>query len=363
MEKVVNEKFWEGKKVFVTGHTGFKGSWLSLWLHSLGAHVTGYALAPPTNPSLYDLCGLSHSIDSIFGDIRDQGKLQKAIKKADPDIVFHLAAQPIVQQSYQEPVSTYEINVMGTIYLLDSIKILARNGSKKRAIINVTSDKCYLNQEWYWGYRETDQLGGFDPYSNSKACSELVTSSYRNSFFNSKTFSTHGVGIATARAGNVIGGGDWAKDRLVPDCIKALLKGEEVKVRNPLAVRPWQHVLEPLNGYMILGEKLYLNGQIYGDAWNFGPCEENSKSVEWVVKNLIAKWDRHASYEIEQGSYSHETKILRLDSSKAIQGLGWRPRWNIDEAITRIIEWTLAYREGKDLNAICLEQINEYISK
>ncbi|QNF28471.1 CDP-glucose 4,6-dehydratase [Metabacillus elymi] len=355
------DNFWRGKKVFITGHTGFKGSWLSLWLLSLGADVTGYALHPPTKPSLFELCGLSKSIHSVIGDVRDEEKLRKVLIQADPDIIFHLAAQPLVNQSYQTPVETYAVNVMGTIHLLEAVKSLAVNTNRIRAVINITSDKCYENKEWNWGYREIDRLGGYDPYSNSKACSELVTCSYRNSFFNPDNYESHGIGLATARAGNVIGGGDFAKDRLIPDCIRSFLIGEKLKIRNPGAVRPWQHVLEPLGGYLMLAEKLYSEGRTYGEAWNFGPFDDDTKSVEWIIKKMIKKWDNDISYDLQQASGLHEAKNLKLDCSKAIEELGWHPRWNIDQAIDKVIEWAIAYRDGQEIKKICLNQISEYI--
>ncbi|MGM0779562.1 MAG: CDP-glucose 4,6-dehydratase [Bacillota bacterium] len=351
--------FWKGKNVFITGHTGFKGAWLSLWLISLGAKVTGYALPSPTEPNLFKLSNLQKLMNSQMGDIRDRDQLNKALKEADPDVIFHMAAQPLVNLSYNKPVETFEINVMGTINLLEGVRTLSQIGRKKRALVNITTDKCYENNEWHWGYREIDRLGGYDPYSNSKACSELVTSSYRNSFFNPVMYEKHGIGVATARAGNVIGGGDWAEYRIIPDCMRAFLQGSTLKVRNPQSVRPWQHVLEPLGGYLILAEKLYLKGTGFGDAWNFGPADEDTVSVEWIINNMIKKWDKNINVVFEKPEF-HETAILKLDCSKAYSELGWKPKWNIDKALDKVVEWFIAYRENEDLYKLCLKQIREY---
>jgi CDP-glucose 4,6-dehydratase len=359
LDELRNSQFWENKKVFITGHTGFKGSWLSLWLISLGAKVTGYALEPPTNPSLFELCSLKDSMNSIFGDIRDRKILNKALKDADPDVIFHMAAQPLVNLSYQNPIETYEINVMGTINLLEGIRLLSQISPKRRAIINITTDKCYENNEWDWGYREIDRLGGYDPYSNSKACSELATMSYRNSFFNTNTYEEHEIGLATARAGNVIGGGDWAKNRIIPDCIRSFLLGKTLQVRNPHSVRPWQHVLEPLSGYLMLAEKLYHDGPNYGGAWNFGPAEEDTVPVERIIKFMLEKWNKDIKVEFSQSNF-HEAGMLKLDCSKAYSKLGWKPRWNIEKAIDKVIEWSIAYKNNEDLANLCLKQIKEY---
>lgn len=278
--------FWSGKSVFITGNSGFKGSWLSIWLHSLGAKVTGYALDPPTCPSMFQLTGAGRLVNSIKGDVRDAERLQQALAEARPEIVFHLAALPIVRESYLIPVETYATNVMGTINLLEAV----RRTPSVRAVVNVTSDKCYENPDHGHLFREDGKLGGYDPYSNSKACSELVTSAWRSSFFNPGKYPDHGVAIATARAGNVIGGGDWATDRLVPDCIRSLHEGRRIPIRNPHAVRPWQHVLEPLSGYLALAERLYLDGCEFGGGWNFGPLDENAKPVQWIVESLCEKW-------------------------------------------------------------------------
>lgn len=353
---MIHENFWKTKKVFITGHTGFKGSWLCLWLNSLGAEITGYALKPLTNPSLFEICKIKDLVNSIIGDIRDYQRLDKAIKKANPEIIFHLAAQPIVRESYKSPTETYQVNVMGTVNLLESV----RTCKKIRAVINVTSDKCYENRDLQRGYRENDPLGGYDPYSSSKACSELVTSSYRNSFFNPEDYHLHGVGLASARSGNVIGGGDWSQDRLVPDCIRAILKREKIIVRNPDFIRPWQHVLEPLSGYLMLAQKIYENGLEYSGAWNFGPDDKDIKTVEWIVKKICEKWGHGLSYKKDKKDQPHEARYLKLDCAKAKAKLGWTPKWTLETAIDKTIEWVQAYRGGKDMKSVCIGQINEY---
>jgi CDP-glucose 4,6-dehydratase len=349
---------WKGKKVFLTGHTGFKGAWLTIWLDALGAKVTGYALKPPTKPSLFELCRLDRRIKSNIGDVRDAGKLKKAMLAARPEIVIHMAAQPLVRESYRAPAETYETNVMGTVNLLEAVRAC---GSVK-AVVNVTTDKCYENKERLRGYKEGEPLGGYDPYSSSKGCSELVTAAYRNSFFNTADYKKHGVALASARAGNVIGGGDWAADRLIPDMIRAALKGEKVRIRNPRAIRPWQHVLEPLAGYLRLAELLYTRGPRYAEAWNFGPDAGDAKDVEWIVKRMFAAWPEAPGYVIDKGRHPHEAHFLKLDSTKARQALGWAPRWHIGQAIDRIVSWTKAYGAKEDMRAVCLQQIGEYTS-
>lgn len=353
---MLDKSFWKGKKVFLTGHTGFKGSWLSLWLHSLGADVTGYALNPPTEPSLFALCRIAEVVNSNIADIRDGESLKKAMLAADPEIVIHMAAQPLVRDSYKNPAETYSINVMGTVNLFEAVRAC----KNIKAVINVTTDKCYENKEWVWGYRENEPLGGYDPYSSSKACSELVTAAYRRSFFNPDDYANHGVALASARAGNVIGGGDWAADRLIPDCIRAILKGERIVIRNPRAIRPWQHVLEPLSGYLALAQKLYEGGPRYADAWNFGPGDDDARPVEWIVKAICAKWGGISAYEIDSGKHPHEAHYLKLDCAKAKAELGWRPRWDLEKAIDAIIGWTKAYKENRDLLKVCIEQIEDY---
>lgn len=354
--RVVGQKFWKGKKVFITGHTGFKGSWLCLWLHSLGAEVTGYALNPPTEPSLFELCATDRLVKSVIADVRDVESLGKAMTSANPEIVIHMAAQPLVRDSYKAPGETYSVNVMGTVNLFEAV----RTCKTVKALINVTTDKCYENREWIWGYRENEPLGGYDPYSNSKACSELVTAAYRNSFFNPQDYPKHGVGIASARAGNVIGGGDWAIDRLIPDSVRAILKGEQIVIRNPHAIRPWQHVMEPLSGYLILAQKLFEDGAQFSEAWNFGPDDSDAKPVEWLVKSFCSMWGKEATYTICSGDHPHEAHHLKLDCSKAKSKLGWHPRWNLEKAIHSIVEWTRSYQDKRDVKELCLKQIEEY---
>lgn len=339
---MVDPRFWQAKRVFVTGNTGFKGSWLSLWLESLGAEVTGYALAPPTNPSLFQLAGLDRSMRWIEGDVRDQEKVLGAVRAARPEIVLHLAAQPLVRESYLDPVGTYATNVMGTVHLLDAV----RQVGGVRAIVNVTTDKCYENQEWDWGYRETEAMGGYDPYSNSKGCSELVTSAYRRSF---------NLPLASARAGNVIGGGDYAKDRLIPDILKAIQSGEKVKIRSPYAVRPWQHVLEPLSGYLTLAQKVWEDPKEYAQAYNFGPRDEDAKPVEWIVKTLSELVPGSKGYEVDSNPQPHEAHYLKLDISKSKARLGWEPKWDLATALQHIIAW-----ESPRALSSCLDQIQEY---
>jgi CDP-glucose 4,6-dehydratase len=351
--------FWSGKKVFVTGHTGFKGSWLSLWLQQLGAQVTGYALQPPTNPSLFEVAQVAQGMTSIIGDIRDGAMLTNAMRQAAPDIVIHMAAQPLVRRSYVDPVETYSTNVMGTVHLLEAV----RQTPSVRAVVNVTTDKCYENKEWVWGYRENEPMGGFDPYSSSKGCAELVTAAYRNSFFNSSKHSEHQVALATARAGNVIGGGDWAADRLIPDILRAIENGQGVNIRNPQATRPWQHVLEPLSGYLTLAEELFAHGPAFAEAFNFGPANEDIKPVQWIVEQLTQQWGDGATWHIAGGSHPHEAHYLKLDCSKAYAMLGWSPRWNLSQALKAIVTWHKAHSEhrtGEDMRALCLQQINEY---
>lgn len=362
MPIMIDITFWKNKRVFITGHTGFKGSWLSLWLHSLGAKVTGFALNPPTTPSMYELCGIESSVCSIIGDIRSKERVQEALLHTKPDIVIHMAAQPLVRSSYDIPGETYEINVMGTVNLLESVRMAVREGIDIKAVINITTDKCYENKEWAWGYREQDLLGGYDPYSNSKACSEMVTMCYRNSFFNMNEYGAHGLALASARAGNVIGGGDWATDRLIPDFIRALLGGKTLKIRNPGAIRPWQHVLEPLGGYLLLAQKLCEDGRLFSQSWNFGPSDQDAKPVEWIVRKLCAKWGENASFDIEPDIKWHEANYLKLDCSKARNELGWKPKWSIEQALDRTIEWTRAFQQNQNLQAVCLAQIEQYCS-
>ncbi|MGG2084579.1 CDP-glucose 4,6-dehydratase [Lysinibacillus pakistanensis] len=330
---MINTSFWKGKKIFLTGHTGFKGSWLSIWLNELGAIVHGYALEPNTDPSLFKLAGVENLIESTIADIQDLQRLKKTMIEFQPDIVIHMAAQPLVRESYTNPIDTYSINVMGTAHVLESV----RYSSTVKAVINVTTDKVYENKEWVWGYREEDRLGGYDPYSNSKACSELVTSSYINSFFNPNDYEKHGVAIATARSGNVIGGGDWATDRLIPDVMRAVVKQEEIIIRNPNAIRPWQHVLEPLLGYLILAEKLYLNGIKWSGAWNFGPDFCDMK-VQELLDVFLANFETKCNIKYELTNI-HEAQLLKLSCDKAKNILGWKPLFSTEEAISQTSQW------------------------
>lgn len=352
----MNKTFWFGKNVFITGHTGFKGSWLSLWLQELGAKVIGYALPPPTSPSLFKVAQVGNGMKSVIGDIRDGTMLINAMRDAAPDIVIHMAAQPLVRRSYEYPVETYSTNVMGTVHLLEAV----RHSSSVRAVVNVTTDKCYENKEWAWGYRENEPMGGFDPYSSSKGCAELVTSAYRNSFFNLSKQGEHQVALSTARAGNVIGGGDWAEDRLIPDTLRAIESGQPVSIRNPFATRPWQHVLEPLSGYLCLAEKLYMQGSAFAEAFNFGPSEKDAKSVQWVVEQLTQSWGEGASWKLDGSTHPHEANYLKLDCSKALTKLGWQPRWDLSHALQAIIVWHKALKNNQDMRALCMQQINEY---
>ncbi|MGY6239930.1 CDP-glucose 4,6-dehydratase [Burkholderia ambifaria] len=353
---MITPSFWSGKRVFLTGHTGFKGSWLTLWLRSLGAEVTGYALAPDTTPNLFSLARVEEGIESVIGDIRDREQLLDALRRAGPEVVIHMAAQSLVRTSYSNPVETYEANVMGTVHVLDAI----RQVRTVRSVVIVTTDKCYENREWEWGYRENEAMGGYDPYSSSKGCAELVTAAYRNSFFNEAAYDTHRVAIASARAGNVIGGGDWASDRLIPDIIKAISAGEIVNIRNPRAIRPWQHVLEPLCGYLLLAEKLYVEGPRYAGAWNFGPNDIDAQPVQAIVERLTSRWGDGAHWQLDGGDHPHEATYLKLDCSKARARLGWHPRWDLDFTLDKIVDWYRAAHEHEDVRALTLAQIADY---
>ncbi|GIP55046.1 CDP-glucose 4,6-dehydratase [Paenibacillus vini] len=354
--------FWRGKKVFLTGHTGFKGTWISLWLHAMGASVTGYSLRPATQPSIYEICRMNEIVSSYIHDIRDYNSLADALLKTEPDIVIHMAAQPLVRESYAEPAATFEINMMGTVHLLEAVRQAVQNGSSISAVVNVTSDKCYDNQEWTWGYREIDPLGGSDPYSGSKAGSEIITNSYRRAFFNPLDSGALKVPIATARAGNVIGGGDWSKDRLVPDSIRAIRNKKPIVIRYPEAIRPWQHVLEPLYGYLLLAQKMTDSGAALSRGWNFGPDYENAVSVQRLVNLLCKEWGDGASFIADPiTDHPHEAHYLSLDSSLARQTLGWKPQWNLDVTLSRTIEWYKAYLQKQDMREFSLRQINAYM--
>ncbi len=350
----VDPGFWRGKRVFLTGHTGFKGSWLSLWLQQMGAELTGFALAPPTDPALFQVADVATGMHSIIGDIRDAEALTSALVAADPEIVIHMAAQPLVRASYDDPVGTYATNVMGTVHLLEAV----RKAAGVRAVCVVTTDKCYENREWVWGYREDEAMGGHDPYSNSKGCAELVTSAYRRSFFT-------GAGkaaIGSGRAGNVIGGGDWAADRLVPDILRAVSAGEPVLIRNPLATRPWQHVLEPLSGYLVLCQALWNDPAAAAEGWNFGPRDEDARPVQWIVEKMCALWGEGASWVRDPSVQPHEANFLKLDISKARAGLGWEPRWNLARALESIVDWQRAWTAGDDMHAYCLSELARFVA-
>lgn len=349
--------FWKGKRVFLTGHTGFKGSWLSLWLLDMGAIVKGFSLEPPTDPSLFEALRIEGEIEHEIGDVRDPGRVDASMRSFSPEIVIHMAAQPLVRESYTIPVETFSTNVMGTVHVLEAV----RRCPEVRSVVVVTTDKCYENREWVWGYRENEAMGGHDPYSASKGCAELVTSAYRRSFFCAEPNSaSRPAAVASARAGNVIGGGDWAKDRLIPDILAAVTEPRPVIIRSPSAIRPWQHVLEPLAGYLQLAKKLYEEGQVWAEAWNFGPDESDAKPVEWIVGRMCELWPGNKGYEIDSRPQPHEARYLKLDCSKARQVLGWRPRWDLDRALREIISWASAHKTGADMREVSLRQIRAY---
>lgn len=349
---MTRSEFWHGKRVFLTGHTGFKGSWLSLWLAGMGAKVTGYALAPPTTPSLFQLAGVARFVESIEADVRDLARMQAAVDACQPQVVFHLAAQALVRPSYQDPVGTYATNVMGTVNLLECV----RNAGCAQAIVNVTSDKCYENREWLWGYREDEAMGGYDPYSSSKGCAELVTAAYRRSFMHAPG----APGLASARAGNVIGGGDWAQDRLIPDILRAFSEGQVLQIRSPDAVRPWQHVMEPLGGYLRLAERLCDDHAAYAGAWNFGPSEHDTRPVSWIVEKMRARWGEGASWSIDGQPQPHEAGYLKLDCSKAHTRLGWWPTLELEQALDLVVDWHRAYLNGEDMAVVTQAQIERF---
>jgi CDP-glucose 4,6-dehydratase len=349
---------WHGRKVFLTGHTGFKGGWLALWLASKGAIVRGYALSPSTDPSLFTAARVGSAIDDIRGDIRDASSLEAAMQAFAPEVVFHLAAQPLVVLSYRDPILTYETNVIGTARVLDCI----RRTPSVRAVVSVTTDKCYENKEWIWGYRETDPLGGYDPYSSSKACAEIVSAAYRQSFFPTDKLAEHGVALATARAGNVIGGGDWSPDRLIPDLVRGFLAGEPVRIRRPLAIRPWQHVLEPLHGYIRLAEELLTHNPKFATAYNFGPSDDDARRVAWIAEKMTAFWGDSASWVLDPDPGVHEASYLKLDASRARADLGWTPRLPLETALEWLVQWYRAWQSGADMHAFTLAQIAAYES-
>lgn len=351
VSKQPNPAFWRGKRVFLTGHTGFKGSWLSLWLQSLGATLQGFALSPPTTPSLFETANVAKGMFNSAGDIRDYATVLAQMRAFQPEIVIHMAAQPLVRLSYKEPLETYTTNIVGTLHVLEA----ARHCGSVKAIVNVTSDKCYENREWVWGYKEDDSMGGHDPYSSSKACAELVSSSYRTSFLKEAK-----IALATARAGNVIGGGDWASERLIPDVLRSLQNKEAIVIRNPNAIRPWQHVLEPISGYLLLAENLFTAGELFAEAWNFGPKNEDARPVKWIVDELCKAWGEHMGWVIQKGNHPHEATFLKLDTSKAQHLLNWTPRWTLDSALKHTIDWHQAWIAGHDMQAFCFKQIAQY---
>lgn len=346
---VVDPGFWRDRRVLVTGHSGFKGVWLTLWLRALGARVSGFSGPPPSAPSLYELARAGEDVEDFEGDVRDAHALERAVAASRPEVVVHMAAQALVRRSFEDPRETYEINTMGTVNLLDAVR---RHGQGVRAIVVVTSDKCYENREWEWGYREDEPIGGHDPYSSSKGCAELVTSAFRSSFFSDPD----GPRVASARAGNVIGGGDWGADRLVPDLIRAALAGEQLRVRNPNSIRPWQHVLNPLSGYLLLAQAL-CEGAEHATAWNFGPAEQDARPVGWLVERLAEQWPGGLGWSVDDGPHPHEARYLKLDSSRARARLGWRPPVELDGALASIVAWYRALSEGKDMREVTIGQV------
>jgi CDP-glucose 4,6-dehydratase len=353
MKGKVNDDFWNTKRVFLTGHTGFKGSWMSLWLQSMGATVKGYSLEPNTTPNLFTAASVETAMESEIGDIRDLKQITKSMSDFNPDVLIHMAAQPLVRLSYQNPVETYTTNVIGTVNVLEA----ARKCESLKAIVSVTTDKCYENREWNWGYRESEAMGGHDPYSSSKGCAELVTSAYRRSFFSTKDTAS----LSSARAGNVIGGGDWACDRLIPDILRAFEKSKPVVIRNPLSTRPWQHVLEPIAGYLVLAENLYIHGDDFAEGWNFGPKDDGCKPVDWILDKMVGNWGEGAKWELDKNNNPHEASFLKLDCSKAANRLKWQPKWNLQETLEMIVNWHQKYLDGANMNEECLTEIKKYI--
>ena len=352
---------WQGRRVFLTGHTGFKGGWLALWLTQIGATVRGYALDPSSEPNLFTVARVGSVVDDIRGDIRDAVALDRSIQEFAPEVVFHLAAQPLVRYSYQDPIGTLETNVIGTARVLDAV----RRSPSVRAVVSVTTDKCYENKEWIWPYRETDPLGGYDPYSSSKACAEIVSAAFRQSYFpvhNLGNPDGHRVAIATARAGNVIGGGDWSSDRLLPDLIRGFLSGQPVAIRNPHAIRPWQHVLEPLHGYILLAEKLLTHNPRFATAYNFGPSDTDARPVSWIAEQMAAFWGNGASWVLDSAPTPHEAGYLKLDSSRAHADLGWTPHLQLQQTLEFLVYWYRAWQSGSDMHALTLSQIEQYRS-
>ena len=350
--------FWKNKRVLITGHTGFKGSWMCLWLQQLKAKTIGYSLPPPTDPSFFEIGKIFDGMVSITGDVRDLEHLKKVVEKYKPEIVIHMAAQSIVRYSYGNPVETYSTNVMGTVNLLDAV----RQTNSAKVILIITSDKCYENKEWFYGYRENDRMGGQDPYSSSKGCAELITSAYRSSYFSKTKIENQNVAVASARAGNVIGGGDWALDRLIPDIMSAIMQSRPVVIRNPNAIRPWQHVLCPLEGYLCLAEKLWEHGSEYAEGWNFGPDSEDCKPVSWIVTNLSHLWAEKIEWKLDAGQNPHEAAYLQLDCCKSKKLLGWSPKLKLNAALEMVVEWYQAFLENSNMRKISEDQISRYES-
>jgi CDP-glucose 4,6-dehydratase len=355
---MLNHAFWNGRRVLLTGHTGFKGSWISLWLSALGADVTGYSLEPPTQPNLFEQARVAESVRSLRGDIRDFARLKSAVAECRPTVIIHLAAQSVVRRGYSDPIETYSSNVMGTVNLFEAVRQLAQ----PCVVVNVTSDKCYVNREWVWGYREEEPMGGRDPYSNSKGCAELVTTAFRESYFPAALFERHGIAIASARAGNAIGGGDWTADQLIPDLIRAFLAGQSCLIRNPSAIRPWQFVLEPLRGYLMLAERLSENPSQFGSGWNFGPADADARPVSWIADELARSWGRGAGWSQDAGLHPREANFLKLDASKAKASLDWHPVLPLGAALEWIVDWYRAFHSGADLRSITQTQIAQYES-
>jgi CDP-glucose 4,6-dehydratase len=352
----MNYTFWQNKRILITGHTGFKGSWLSLWLKKLGAEVTGYALKPPTTPSLFEICHVANGMNSIEGDVRDLDHLIGSIKECKPEIVIHMAAQALVQTSYKNPIETYTTNTIGTANVLEAV----RRTEGIRVVVCITSDKCYENREWLWGYRENDLLGGKDPYSSSKGCAELIIAAYRHSYFPIDKYDNHGVALASTRAGNVIGGGDWANDRLIPDIMKSIYQNKSIIIRKPNATRPWQYVLEPLSGYLMLAEQLWYDGPQFAQSWNFGPNIEDIKPVSWIVDYIAKSWGNGAHWKLDEVQHPHEDTFLKLDCSKAKSMLHWSPILRLPDVLDWIVEWYRSYKNKTNIREITESQITKY---
>jgi CDP-glucose 4,6-dehydratase len=353
---MLNRAFWKGRNVLVTGHTGFKGSWLCLWLDALGAKVTGLALDPPTQPNLFQQAGVASSIRSVLVDIRDFPRLKTVVAECHPEVVIHMAAQSVVRRGYEDPIETYSSNVMGTVHLFEALRQL----NYPCTVVNVTSDKCYENRELLWGYRENEPMGGHDPYSNSKGCAELVTSAFRDSYFPPASLARHGVALASARAGNAVGGGDWTSDQLIPDLMRAFLAGRPCEIRNPCATRPWQFVLEPLRGYLMLAERLSEDAPKFASGWNFGPADSDARPVSWIAEKLACSWGDNASWHRDEATHPHEAHFLKLDASKAKARLNWHPVLPLNQALEWIVEWYRGYQASADIRKLTCSQIERY---